>query len=69
VLHIKLKFSICYNVSKCFASINYHHCGASKTWYGIPGKAAPDFEKVVCEHVYDHEILSGEGENAAFDVI
>ncbi|EMS51562.1 Lysine-specific demethylase lid [Triticum urartu] len=28
-------------------SINYHHCGASKTWYGIPGKAAPDFEKVV----------------------
>uniref|UniRef100_A0A0D9YWU2 JmjC domain-containing protein n=1 Tax=Oryza glumipatula TaxID=40148 RepID=A0A0D9YWU2_9ORYZ len=50
-------------------SINYHHCGASKTWYGIPGKAAPDFEKVVCEHVYDHEILSGEGENAAFDVI
>ncbi|VAI48262.1 unnamed protein product [Triticum turgidum subsp. durum] len=50
-------------------SINYHHCGASKTWYGIPGKAAPDFEKVVREHVYDHEILSGEGETAAFDIL
>ncbi|KAF8750238.1 hypothetical protein HU200_012493 [Digitaria exilis] len=50
-------------------SINYHHCGASKTWYGIPGSAASDFEKVVCEHVYDHEILSGEGQNAAFDVL
>ncbi|XP_066332293.1 lysine-specific demethylase JMJ706-like isoform X1 [Miscanthus floridulus] len=50
-------------------SINYHHCGASKTWYGIPGSAASDFEKVVREHVYDHEILSGEGESAAFDVL
>ncbi|KAL6634954.1 hypothetical protein ACP70R_027625 [Stipagrostis hirtigluma subsp. patula] len=50
-------------------SINYHHCGASKTWYGIPGNAASDFEKVVREHVYDHEILSGDGENAAFDVL
>ncbi|KAK3158810.1 hypothetical protein QOZ80_2AG0141850 [Eleusine coracana subsp. coracana] len=50
-------------------SINYHHCGASKTWYGIPGNAASDFEKVVREHVYEHEILSGEEENAAFDVL
>ncbi|KAJ1280407.1 hypothetical protein BS78_04G230200 [Paspalum vaginatum] len=50
-------------------SINYHHCGASKTWYSIPGSAASDFEKVVREHVYDHEILSGEGESAAFDVL
>ncbi|CAN6274825.1 unnamed protein product [Urochloa humidicola] len=50
-------------------SINYLHCGAAKTWYGIPGNAASDFEKVVREHVYDHEILSGEGENEAFDVL
>jgi hypothetical protein len=57
------------HVSSIFVSINYHHCGASKTWYGIPGNAASDFEKVVREHVYDHEILSGEGENAAFDVL
>nr|CAB3450767.1 unnamed protein product [Digitaria exilis] len=29
-------------------SINYHHCGASKTWYGIPGSSASEFEKVIC---------------------
>ncbi|URD91419.1 JmjC domain containing protein [Musa troglodytarum] len=50
-------------------SISYHHCGASKTWYGIPGHAAPDFERVVRSHVYDSDILQGEGENAAFDVL
>ncbi|XP_058085688.1 lysine-specific demethylase JMJ13-like isoform X2 [Magnolia sinica] len=50
-------------------SINYHHCGASKSWYGIPGHAAPDFEKVVREHVYSREILSTEGDDAAFDVL
>ena len=50
-------------------SINYHHCGASKTWYGIPGHAAPDFEKVVREHVYNREILSSEGVDAAFDIL
>ncbi|KAL0644900.1 hypothetical protein Bca4012_043190 [Brassica carinata] len=30
-------------------SINYQHCGASKTWYGVPGSAALNFEKVVRE--------------------
>ncbi|XP_042055334.1 lysine-specific demethylase JMJ706-like [Salvia splendens] len=50
-------------------SINYHHCGAAKTWYGIPGPAAHDFEKVVREHVYTQEILSAEGEDGAFDVL
>ncbi|KDP30391.1 hypothetical protein JCGZ_17120 [Jatropha curcas] len=50
-------------------SINYHHCGASKTWYGIPGHAALEFEKVVREHVYSHDILSTEGEDGAFDVL
>ncbi|GLT80598.1 hypothetical protein SLA2020_520290 [Shorea laevis] len=39
-------------------SINYQHCGASKTWYGVPGQAAFKFEKVVKEHVYTHDILS-----------
>ncbi|KAK6162184.1 hypothetical protein DH2020_002025 [Rehmannia glutinosa] len=50
-------------------SINYHHCGAAKTWYGIPGHAALDFENVVREHVYTHEILSADGEDGAFDVL
>ncbi|KAF5477814.1 hypothetical protein F2P56_004427, partial [Juglans regia] len=50
-------------------SINYHHCGAAKTWYGIPGDAALKFEKVVREHVYTHDILSTDGEDGAFDVL
>ncbi|XWS38787.1 hypothetical protein CRYUN_Cryun19dG0160400 [Craigia yunnanensis] len=50
-------------------SINYHHCGASKTWYGIPGHAALKFEKVVKEHVYTNDILSSDGEDGAFDVL
>ncbi|KAI4328034.1 hypothetical protein L6164_020430 [Bauhinia variegata] len=50
-------------------SINYHHCGASKTWYGIPGHAALDFERVAREHVYTHDILSSEGEDGAFDIL
>ncbi|KAM1145443.1 hypothetical protein TB2_036922 [Malus domestica] len=50
-------------------SINYHHCGASKTWYGIPGEAALQFEKVVKEHVYTHDIISTDGEDGAFDVL
>ncbi|CAA2938120.1 Hypothetical predicted protein [Olea europaea subsp. europaea] len=50
-------------------SINYHHCGAAKTWYGIPGHAALDFEKVVKEHVYSHDILSANKEDGAFDVL
>ncbi|KAL5798304.1 hypothetical protein ACOSQ2_003124 [Xanthoceras sorbifolium] len=50
-------------------SINYHHCGASKTWYGVPGHAALEFEKVVREHVYTQDILSTDGEDGAFDVL
>ncbi|KAL9246957.1 hypothetical protein vseg_020435 [Gypsophila vaccaria] len=50
-------------------SINYQHCGASKTWYGIPGGAALQFEKVVREQIYNKDILSSEGEDGAFDVL
>ncbi|ONK58949.1 uncharacterized protein A4U43_C08F1390 [Asparagus officinalis] len=50
-------------------SINYQHCGASKTWYGVPGHAASDFEKVVKDHVYARGILSTEGDNDAFSVL
>jgi hypothetical protein len=52
-----------------YGSINYHHCGAAKTWYGIPGHAALEFEKVVREHVYTRDILSTDGEDGAFDVL
>ncbi|XP_010538492.1 PREDICTED: lysine-specific demethylase JMJ706-like isoform X2 [Tarenaya hassleriana] len=50
-------------------SINYQHCGASKTWYGVPGAAALKFEKVVRECVYSDDILSTIGEDGAFDVL
>ncbi|CAN6294130.1 unnamed protein product [Urochloa humidicola] len=50
-------------------SINYHHCGAFKTWYGIPGDAAPGFERVASQYVYNKDILAGDGEDAAFDVL
>lgn len=50
-------------------SINYQHCGAAKTWYGIPGSSALQFEKVVREHVYNKDILSTDGEDGAFDVL
>lgn len=50
-------------------SINYQHCGASKTWYGIPGHAALEFERVVREQVYSTDILSSDGEDGAFDVL
>ncbi|KAI3812584.1 hypothetical protein L1987_17295 [Smallanthus sonchifolius] len=50
-------------------SINYHHCGAEKTWYGVPGHAALDFENVVRQKVYNHDILSTEGVDGAFDVL
>ncbi|KAJ7982670.1 Lysine-specific demethylase [Quillaja saponaria] len=50
-------------------SINYHHSGANKTWYGVPGHAAPLFEKVVLDHVYSNDILSEYGEDGAFQVL
>ena len=30
-----------------FYSISYNHFGAPKTWYGIPGSRAADFEEVM----------------------
>eukprot|EP00775_Hariotina_reticulata_P005737 gene5737-5977_t len=35
-------------------SINYHHLGAPKTWYGVPASDADGFEQAVLEEVY-HE--------------
>ncbi|KAH9301607.1 hypothetical protein KI387_013190 [Taxus chinensis] len=50
-------------------SLNYHHCGAPKTWYGVPGHAAHDFENVVREHVYDREMLLDEAEGTLYDLL
>ncbi|GAV90459.1 JmjC domain-containing protein/JmjN domain-containing protein/zf-C5HC2 domain-containing protein, partial [Cephalotus follicularis] len=50
-------------------SINYHHTGAPKTWYGVPGHAALQFEKVTLDHVYCHNILSTDGEDGASEVL
>ncbi|KAB1222263.1 Lysine-specific demethylase 5B [Morella rubra] len=71
MLYIGMLFSVfAWHVEDHYLySINYHHCGAPKTWYGIPGQAALDFEKVVREHVYTHDILSTEGVDGAFDVL
>ncbi|XP_048230129.1 lysine-specific demethylase JMJ706 isoform X2 [Ricinus communis] len=71
MLYIGMLFSVfAWHVEDHYLySINYHHCGAAKTWYGIPGPAALEFEKVVQQHVYTHDILSTEGEDGAFDVL
>uniref|UniRef100_A0A0R0J5F2 JmjC domain-containing protein n=1 Tax=Glycine max TaxID=3847 RepID=A0A0R0J5F2_SOYBN len=47
-------------------SINYHHSGANKTWYGVPGYAASQFEKTVLQHVYSNKILTKHGDDGAF---
>ena len=36
-----------HNEDNYFESINYHHTGAPKQWYGIPGSEAARFEDVV----------------------
>jgi len=36
-------------------SINYHHLGSPKLWYGVPASDAKDFEKVALSHVLSQE--------------
>nr|XP_025672924.1 lysine-specific demethylase JMJ706-like [Arachis hypogaea] len=50
-------------------SINYHHSGANKTWYGVPAHAASQFENVVLHRVYNHEIMLKHGEDEAFQLL
>ena len=47
------------------SSINYLHSGAPKIWYGVPGHAAPRFDKVAQDYVYAPEILSPIGVDGA----
>ncbi|CAJ1932976.1 unnamed protein product [Sphenostylis stenocarpa] len=39
---------------------------ASKTWYGVPGYAASQFENTVLQHVYCNKILTKHGKDGAF---
>ncbi|XP_054813264.1 lysine-specific demethylase JMJ13-like [Prosopis cineraria] len=51
-------------------SINYHHSGANKTWYGVPSYAASQFEEVTSDHVFHNKILSKhDGEAGAFQAL
>ncbi|XP_059434772.1 lysine-specific demethylase JMJ13-like [Corylus avellana] len=50
-------------------SINYHHSGAPKTWYGVPGHAALQFERVAHDHVYSCDNFSANGEDGAFELL
>ncbi|XP_027189101.2 lysine-specific demethylase JMJ13-like [Cicer arietinum] len=50
-------------------SINYHHSGAHKTWYGVPSYAASEFEKTVLNHVYCNKVFIEHGENGAFQFL
>ena len=34
-------------------SINFHHMGAPKTWYGVPAEDALKFEKAASQHIFD----------------
>lgn len=58
-----------YDLRRVIVSINYHHSGAPKTWYGVPPDFALRFEEVVLDHVYRHGVLSDESEDAASKVL
>lgn len=47
-------------------SVNYMHAGEGKTWYGVPGRYAPEFEKAMTSFVKDGsaEMMSGMGAGA-----
>lgn len=46
--------------------IEYHHCGAPRTWYSSPSSSTYEFEKVVAESVCQEE---GLGHFEAFDAL
>ncbi|RDY14038.1 Pentatricopeptide repeat-containing protein, mitochondrial, partial [Mucuna pruriens] len=69
----KLNYSVFYRnrtLHRCIRlrgkPINYHHSGANRTWYGVPGWASPQFENTVLHNVYCDKILTEQGEDGAF---
>ncbi|KAI9110596.1 hypothetical protein K1719_018462 [Acacia pycnantha] len=51
-------------------SINYHHSGANKTWYGVPSYAASQFEEVALNHVFHSKLLSKHnGQAGAYETL
>ncbi|CAL0329335.1 unnamed protein product [Lupinus luteus] len=50
-------------------SINYHHSGANKIWYGIPAHEASQFEDIVLHNVYCKSISSKYREDKAFQLL
>jgi hypothetical protein len=69
ILQLFMMLMVCVLCVYVLSSINYHHCGASKTWYGVPGHAASAFEEVVQTSVYDADMLSEDGVGAAYDLL
>jgi hypothetical protein len=69
ILQLLMMLMVCVLCVYVLSSINYHHCGASKTWYGVPGHAASAFEEVVQTSVYDGDMLSQDGVGAAYDLL
>lgn len=48
-------------------SINYHHLGAPKTWYGVPAAHAEAFETVAKTHIYHQAIGSSLEKGASLE--
>lgn len=52
-----------------YININYLHCGAPKTWYGVSSYATFHLERVVQFYIYNDEILPMEGEDRALNFL
>eukprot|EP00850_Spirogloea_muscicola_P016183 SM000129S26170 [mRNA] locus=s129:347986:353264:- [translate_table: standard] len=71
MLYLGMLFStFCWHVEDHYLySINYHHIGAPKTWYGCSGAAAPAFEEVASRLVYERELLKERGAAEAYNLL
>jgi len=57
MLYCGMMFSqFAWHVEDCFLnSINYHHQGSPKLWYGVPSSDALKFDQVTYKHVFNKE--------------